>query len=620
MLFSRDHHISGYPEIESQFYSNPIKAMVKWHIRFLGYLLFQISPSFYNKKYQSLLQKKKKHARQLTSDEAKFYLSNKPYFQIQIGTDTRNVLFVPEGECQTFHVTPQKGEKLFLGMAPLIDKLEQSRVKTWRVTVKVICQKTGEVGNHEVCLPYGARNDNFVYSADDGWIDTCLSLEKFADNPCEISFCFQLTTTQRLSLSPKLSISCPQLIKHRKTNEVRNIFLVSIESLTNLDFLKNKYGLPDLPNFSRILSGATNYSHAYSTAESTLPFAGSLFTGLLPSQHGIGNYAVPADSFSNKIYNFRHDSLVKFLKSKKFLTFGGTVDARFSPKVGWARWFDHYCHVMLKWRDPIPDLDWVRRVLHEYREYDKFIYLHLEGLHEPLLTFKHQNQSMLCPMSVLDDASPTQTLEIFYYQLKRIDFQLGSLLDYLEKSGQIDQSALVLTGDHGCGLSWVKHSEYALYEERIHVPLVVKYPKWTVSRCGDTGFVNSITEIYRTVWGLFGEPLPATLLNLPQYRLPNHAFAETIMNPNKEYRKHNLAIMHMPYKYVCWNKIDWDAFHVDSFGKEVLYKWDEIKNSFDETMDIVEKEPRIAAKYKSLARDTILQNLNFLSQYPPQSF
>jgi arylsulfatase A-like enzyme len=59
-----------------------------------------------------------------------------------------------------------------------------------------------------------------------------------------------------------------------------------------------------------------------------------------------------------------------------------------------------------------------------------------------------------------------------------MDAQLGALLAHLQKSGVYDNTIIVITSDHGEALgdhSGLSHG-YTLYQDEVHVPLLIKYP------------------------------------------------------------------------------------------------------------------------------------------------
>ena len=91
---------------------------------------------------------------------------------------------------------------------------------------------------------------------------------------------------------------------------------------------------------------------------------------------------------------------------------------------------------------------------------------------------------------------------------------------------------------------------------------------------------------------MLGKRLPSYLDGLPQYNkeFDEFAFSETIMNPNKDYKSHKIAVINNNYKYVAWNKIDWNLSKIEkSFIDEKLFIWNENKSTFNEEENLLSK-------------------------------
>lgn len=98
--------------------------------------------------------------------------------------------------------------------------------------------------------------------------------------------------------------------------------------------------------------------------------------------------------------------------------------------------------------------------------------------------------------------------------LSYVDAQIGRLYDYLEATGRLDDTVLVITSDHG-ELFWdhgmVTHGR-SLYEAEVRVPLFVHFPSGLTPR-----------DVRRPVSTLDVLPTLATLLDVP----PHPAFQGT---------------------------------------------------------------------------------------------
>jgi len=64
-------------------------------------------------------------------------------------------------------------------------------------------------------------------------------------------------------------------------------------------------------------------------------------------------------------------------------------------------------------------------------------------------------------------------------ELHAVDFEVGRVIDFLKKKGVYENSLIVITSDHGELLG--EHNRFShggyLYQESLHIPLIVKYPR-----------------------------------------------------------------------------------------------------------------------------------------------
>ena len=72
-----------------------------------------------------------------------------------------------------------------------------------------------------------------------------------------------------------------------------------------------------------------------------------------------------------------------------------------------------------------------------------------------------------------------EALEALYdAELRYLDNQLSELFNFLAEKGELDETVVVVVGDHGenLGEHGLMDHQYCLYDTLIHVPLVVRYP------------------------------------------------------------------------------------------------------------------------------------------------
>lgn len=153
-------------------------------------------------------------------------------------------------------------------------------------------------------------------------------------------------------------------------------------------------------------------------------------------------------------------------------------------------------------------------------------------------------------------AEQVARLKALYWEaLSYVDLHISRLLHFLETSGFLDHTALIVTSDHG--EEFYEHgrwSHYQLFDESLQVPLILRIPG-----------INSQQEILRqvslldvapTVLDLAGAPRANAMLGHSLLRLldpsaapDEHVFAES-MWPDA----YRMAIRSEDYKYIYDNQ------------------------------------------------------------------
>ena len=77
-----------------------------------------------------------------------------------------------------------------------------------------------------------------------------------------------------------------------------------------------------------------------------------------------------------------------------------------------------------------------------------------------------------------DDAAMRQLRATYYGMMTEVDHHLGRLLDWLDETGEPDDTLVVLTSDHGdqMGDHWLIE-KLGYWDESYHVPLIVRDPR-----------------------------------------------------------------------------------------------------------------------------------------------
>jgi arylsulfatase A-like enzyme len=104
-----------------------------------------------------------------------------------------------------------------------------------------------------------------------------------------------------------------------------------------------------------------------------------------------------------------------------------------------------------------------------------------------------------------------QFLADFYSHVAALDREMGRLLEMLEREGAADDTILLFTADHGdmlgCHGKWDKQ---IWYEESIHVPMLLRYPRGVRAGLKVETLVD-VVDIMPTLLGLAGARIPPSV-------------------------------------------------------------------------------------------------------------
>jgi choline-sulfatase len=240
-----------------------------------------------------------------------------------------------------------------------------------------------------------------------------------------------------------------------------SVVLVSIDTLRADRLALYGYAAGSTPTFDRIGREGIVFDEAYSHCPLTLPAHSSLFTGLLPPQHGV------RDNLGFTLRTPR--TLAARFKAAGFKT-GGAVSAFVLRKEtgiaeGFELWDDKIeasDSPLTAARDGAVAVESLSRWIEAQGDARFFAFLHLYEPHAPYAPPERHRR-----------ADPYDG-EVSY-----ADELLGRLLARLQSAGLLERVVLVVTADHGEGLLDHGEQEHGvfLYRETVRVPLVLRLPR-----------------------------------------------------------------------------------------------------------------------------------------------
>lgn len=270
----------------------------------------------------------------------------------------------------------------------------------------------------------------------------------------------------------------------------RPVILVSLDTLRadRVGFLGGSRLLT--PRLDELALEGAVFEQAQSAAPWTLPSHASVFTSLLPYDHGC--------RWDHDAMRPRHVTLAERFRNAGYstaaFTGGGFVSTRFGFDHGFDVYEDHD-----EIREGGPDfivaaaLRWAR----EHRNEPFFLFVHSYEIHSPLrrgdfadpreggrlsgIIDNRLYDAMHAGQLVLTPGERRYVADYYDGGVAHADEMIGGFLEALRREGVLDRAILMVISDHGEEL-WERYPTrgpghgHSLYQELQHVPWLVRAP------------------------------------------------------------------------------------------------------------------------------------------------
>ncbi len=315
-----------------------------------------------------------------------------------------------------------------------------------------------------------------------------------------------------------------------------NLVVVTLDTM-RADHL-GCYGFKDVDtsNIDGLANEGVLFEHATSAVPLTFPSHSTIFTGLLPPHHGVrdnGGFFLEDDK----------TTLAERLKGAGYAT-GAFIGAWvLESRWGLAQGFDEYSDkfdlsqykvlslgTVQKRGDEVMDnaLAWLDTV----KDRKFFAWVHLYDAHAPY-----------DPPEPYRSRYPRQP---YAGEVAYVDHVVGRLVDYLRGHGLLENSLIVITGDHGESLG--EHSEsthaYFIYDSTTAVPLIVRTP-WGYH--GRSRTQVSLADLFPTVLDLLGLP--------PQPGIDGHSLVRAVLDPSLDLGHAAYSETYFPRYHFGWQQL-----------------------------------------------------------------
>ncbi|MCI0350234.1 MAG: sulfatase-like hydrolase/transferase [Acidobacteriales bacterium] len=278
-----------------------------------------------------------------------------------------------------------------------------------------------------------------------------------------------------------------------------DIFLITLDTVRADHLEPYGYKQVSTPALNRLAADGVRFDHAFTPSPITNTSHASILTGLLPSSHGVADFAVPlateqptiAERLRQRGYQTGAFIGAVILDSKSLAPrFDRGFEYYFSFPSNLPKKSSRYGRVERRAADTLAEAQrWL--LARANRARPTFIWIHLYDPHDPY--------DPPAPYSEQYRSRP------YDGELAYADSQLLKFLDFLRQQRRYESSLIIAVGDHGEGLG--EHGEdthgILLYDSTLRVPLIVKLP---AQRSAGTTVAAQVrtTDILPTVFDLLG--------------------------------------------------------------------------------------------------------------------
>jgi arylsulfatase A-like enzyme len=338
----------------------------------------------------------------------------------------------------------------------------------------------------------------------------------------------------------------PARIARVRGSELPNILLITLDT-TRADHLScYGYARKTTPRIDELAGESMLHTRCISTSSWTLPAHASLLTGRFPTSHGAkydpnGPVALtgilPGEWAGYRVNALSREveSLATILKRVGYAT-GAVVGGPWLKKAfGLDQGFDTYDD------DEITDVNGRPAELINRRAepwVDKtadrafLLFLNYFDPHDPYQPPKEFRFRFLDRSKLVNGAkaTPYELMAFYDAEIYYADHFVGKLIDHLKDVGLYDDTWIIITADHGelFGEHGMRGHGLTLWEEELHVPLIMKYPKrW--ARQGRSSEPIQLIDIMPMILDRLGFSMPAGMQGIVSGRGAHPIFAE--VNP-----------------------------------------------------------------------------------------
>ena len=324
-----------------------------------------------------------------------------------------------------------------------------------------------------------------------------------------------------------------------------NILLIVANSLRSDYLAPHGQAQSIAPNIDRLAKDGVRYPNTFTQSPLTGASVTTLFTSLLPTDHGVLH---PSDKLPSEVF-----TLAEILNEAGYVTAGFVAKGELAPPSHFSRGFSTYeflepdfplyasegasqlsLYPLLKtlqqrfgklrpnhfYRTAEEVTDKALLWLSKSNTHPFFLYLYYMDTGEPYFRHPYNSESVSrLAKSSVTDKEITELQRLYKGEINYLDQHLGRLFAFLTEHDMMDDCLIVLTSDHGIGFG--EHDGehgVTLYDEQIRVPLIFKLPL--------NKYAGSVSnQVARTL------EIAPTILDAIGVSVPSHFRGFSLLNP-----------------------------------------------------------------------------------------
>ncbi len=269
-----------------------------------------------------------------------------------------------------------------------------------------------------------------------------------------------------------------------------------------------------LPNLEALAKDGVVFDNAYSPVPVCAPARSAIITGLYPTTlgtHNMRTYNAYATQNQPEIGIPSYSPIVpdgvkmftEYLRREGYYCTNG-------PKEDY-----NFKKLKSAWDESSKDAHWRKRSTGQ----PFFSVFNFGVCHESQIWNRGKDSLFVDPSQLLvppyfpDTEIIRHDLAVNYSNLKRLDDQIGSIIDQLKEDGLYENSIIFFYGDHGG--PFPRHKR-ALYETGTQVPMVIKFPKYENAGKRDARLLSFI-DLAPTVLSMADIEPPKVMQGIAQF-------------------------------------------------------------------------------------------------------